>query len=253
MSGHNKWSTIKHKKGAADAKRGQVFSKLAKEIMVTARQGGGDPSANIALRALIQKAKSVNMPNDNIDRAVKKGTGDLGDVTFEEIVYEGYASGGVALIVYVLTDNKNRAAAEIRHIFTKQGSSFAQPGSVSRSFDRKGQILIDAEGVDEDQLMEVALEAGADDMERDGDQFEILTDPKVFGDVCDALEKAEIETDTKEVTLLPQLPAIVEDVSTARSVMRFIEALEDNDDVQNVYTNMDMSEEVLAEVSKEEE
>ncbi len=253
MSGHNKWSTIKHKKGAADAKRGKIFSKLAKEIMVTARQGGGDPTANISLRALIQKAKGVNMPNDNIDRAIKKGTGDMDGVIFEEIVYEGYASGGVALIVYVLTDNKNRAAAEIRHIFTKQGSSFAGPGSVSRSFDRKGQILVNAEVVDEDKLMEVALEAGADDLERDGDQFEILTAPNSFNDVCEALEKAEIETESKEITLLPQLPAVVDDVAVARSVLRFIAALEDNDDVQNVYSNIDMTEEVMEEVSKDEE
>ena len=252
MSGHNKWSTIKHKKGAADAKRGKIFSKLAKEIMVVARQGGGDPSANITLRSLIQKAKGVNMPNDNIDRAIKKGTGEDGGAVFEEIVYEGYASGGVALIVYVLTDNKNRAAAEIRHIFTKQGSSFAQQGSVSRSFDRKGQIIVDAEGVDEDQLMEVALEAGADDIELDGDQFEILTDPKAFNDVCEALEAANIETVAKEITLLPQLQTVVDEVSTAQSVMRFIAALEDNDDVQNVYSNMDMTEEVLAAVSEEE-
>lgn len=252
MSGHNKWSTIKHKKGAADAKRGKVFSKLAKEIMVVSRQGGGDPTANITLRSLIQKAKGVNMPNDNIDRAIKKGTGDDGGAVFEEITYEGYASGGVALLVYVLTDNRNRAAAEIRHIFTKQGSSFAQQGAVSRSFDRKGQIIIDAEGVDEDHLMEVALEAGADDIERDDDQFEIITDPNAFNDVCEALEAAKIETTVKEITMLPQLETVVDDISTAQSIMRFINALEDNEDVQNVYSNMDMTEEVLAAISEDE-
>ena len=252
MSGHNKWSTIKHKKGAADAKRGKVFSKLAKEIMVVSRQGGGDPTANITLRSLIQKAKGVNMPNDNIDRAIKKGTGDDGGAVFEEITYEGYASGGVALLVYVLTDNRNRAAAEIRHIFTKQGSSFAQQGAVSRSFDRKGQIIIDAEGVDEDHLMEVALEAGADDIERDDDQFEITTEPNAFNDVCEALEAAKIETTVKEITMLPQLETVVDDISTAQSIMRFINALEDNEDVQNVYSNMDMTEEVLAAISEDE-
>lgn len=253
MSGHSKWATIKHKKGAADAKRGKVFSKLAKEIMVVARQGGGDPSANITLRTLIQKAKGVNMPNDNIERAIKKGTGEDGGAAFEEIVYEGYASGGVALIVYVLTDNKNRAAAEIRHIFKKQGSDFAQQGSVSRGFERKGQIIVDAATVEEDALMDVVLEAGADDMQRDGDQFEVLTDPSVFNDVCDAVEAAGIEAINKEVTLLSTIPAMVDDVNVARSVLKFVAALEDNDDVQNVYSNMDMSDEVMAAVSEDEE
>ncbi len=251
MSGHSKWATIKHKKGAADAKRGKVFSKLAKEIMVVARQGGGDPAANITLRTLIQKAKGVNMPNDNIERAIKKGTGEDGGDAFEEIVYEGYADGGVGLIVYVLTDNRNRAAAEIRHIFGKHGSSFAQQGSVSRNFERKGQILVDAEGVEEEKLMDVVLEAGADDMQRDGDQFEVLTDPSIFNDVCDALEEAGIATINKEVTLLPTLPVEVSDPAQAKSVLKFVMALEDNDDVQNVYSSMDMSDEVLAAVSDE--
>lgn len=245
MSGHSKWATIKHKKGAADAKRGKIFSKIAKEIMVAAQQGGGDPSANITLRALIQKGKGVNMPNDNIDRAIKKGTGELGATSFEEIMYEGYAGGGVALIVMVLTDNRNRAAAEIRHIFSKNGSSFAQQGSVSRNFDRKGQILVDATGVNEEKLMELALEAGADDIELDGDQYEILTDPSAFADVCDALDAAGIESVSKEVTLLPNLTVPVSDVAQARSILKFVAALEDNDDVQNVYTNMDMTDEVM--------
>ncbi len=251
MSGHSKWATIKHKKGAADAKRGKLFSKLAKEIMVVARQGGGDPSANITLRTLIQKAKSVNMPNDNIDRAVKKGTGEAGGAAFEEIVYEGFAGGGVALIVKVLTDNRNRAAAEIRHIFNKHGSSFAQQGAVSRNFERRGQIFVDAEGVSEEKLMETALEAGADDMTHDGDQFEILTDPSVFNEVCDALDAAGIATSDQEVTLLPSLTVTLDDPSVARAVLRFVAALEDNDDVQNVYTNMDMTDEVMEAVGDE--
>jgi len=252
MSGHSKWKTIQHKKGAADAKRGKIFSKLAKEIMVVARRGGGDPMTNPSLRTLIQKAKSANMPNDNIERAVKKGTGELGDVVFEEIMYEGYASGGVALVVMVLTDNKNRAAAEIRHIFTRNGSSFAQQGSVSRNFERKGQILVDASVVEEDTLMELVLEAGAEDMQRDGDQYEILTDPSSFADVSEALEKAEVLTMGAEVTLLPTMPVLVDDPAVAKSALRFVTALEDNDDVQNVYTNMDMSEEVLAAMEAEE-
>ena len=251
MSGHSKWATIKHKKGAADAKRGKVFSKLAKEIMVVARQGGGDPAANITLRTLIQKAKGVNMPNDNIERAIKKGTGEAGGAAFEEIVYEGYAGGGVALIVYVLTDNRNRAAAEIRHIFKKHGSDFAQQGSVSRSFDRKGQIIVDAAGVEEDRLMDIVLEAGADDMQFDGEQFEILCDPSVFNEVCDAVEAAGIEAVNKEVTLLPTLPVEVTDEAQARSILKFVAALEDNDDVQNVYTSMDLPDKILAAVSDE--
>jgi len=251
MSGHSKWATIKHKKGAADAKRGKMFSKIAKEIMVAAQQGGGDPSANISLRALIQKGKGVNMPNDNIDRAIKKGTGELGATSFEEITYEGYAGGGVALIVNVLTDNRNRAAAEIRHIFSKHGSSFAQQGSVSRNFERKGQLLVDAASVDEETLMELALEAGADDVVLDGEQYEILTDPSAFADVCDALEGAEIEATSKEVTLLPTLTAPVTEVAQARSILKFVAALEDNDDVQDVYTNMEMTDEVMDAVGED--
>ena len=187
MSGHSKWKTIQHKKGAADARRGKVFSKLSKELMVVARQGGGDQEMNPTLRTVVQKAKSVNMPADNIQRAIKKGTGEMEGVTFEEVVYEGYASGGVALIVEALTDNKNRAASEIRHIFTKHGSSFAQQGAVSRGFQRKGQIFIDASTVDEDMLMGVVLEAGAEDMKKDGDQFEVLVDPSSFTGVTEAL------------------------------------------------------------------
>jgi len=217
-----------------------------------ARQGGGDPNANITLRTLIQKAKGVNMPNDNIDRAIKKGTGDAGGAAFEEVVYEGYASGGVSLIVYVLTDNRNRAAAEIRHIFKKHGSDFAAQGSVGRAFERKGQIIVETSGVDEEQLMDVVLEAGADDMLHDGEQFEILTDPSVFNEVCDAVEAAGIEAINKEVTLLPTLPVEVNDASTARSVLKFIATLEDNDDVQNVYSSMDLTDEVMAEIGDDE-
>lgn len=253
MSGHSKWKTIQHKKGAADAKRGKVFSKLAKEIMVVARNGGGDPGTNASLRTLMQKAKSVNMPNDNIERAVKKGTGELGDIVFEEIMYEGYAGGGVGLVVMVLTDNKNRAASEIRHIFTRNGSSFAQQGSVSRNFERKGQILVDGSVVDEEKLMELVLEAGAEDMQKDGEHYEILTDPAVFSDVSEELEKAEIPKMSADVTLLPTVPVPVDDPALAKSVLRFVNTLEDNDDVQNVYTNMDMSEEVMEAMGSEED
>lgn len=245
MSGHSKWATIKHKKGAADARRGKVFSKLAKELMVVARQGGSDPGMNPTLRTLIQKAKSVNMPSDNVERAIKKGAGELEGAVFEEAVYEGYTGGGVGLIVQALTDNKNRAAAEIRHIFTKYGSSFAQQGSVSRAFQRKGQIFVDAEGVDEDELMGVVLEAGAEDMKHDGAPFEILTDPGTFADVTEALEAAGIATLSADVSLVSDTLVPVTDKATAASIIRFIEALEDNEDVQNVYTNMDVDDAIM--------
>lgn len=249
MSGHSKWKTIQHKKGAADARRGKIFSKLSKELMVVVRQGGSDPETNPTLRTLIQKAKGANMPADNIDRAIKRGAGDIQGAIYEEITYEGYAGGGVALVVNVLTDNRNRAAAEVRHIFTRHGLSFASQGSVTRGFERKGQILVDATVVDEDTLMGVLLEAGADDMQRDGDQYEIETDPSIFSDVTDALEKAGIPTLNAEVTLLPTVVAPVADQAVAASVLRFVADLEDNDDVQNVYTNMEMSDEVIAAVS----
>jgi YebC/PmpR family DNA-binding regulatory protein len=251
MSGHNKWSTIKHKKGAADARRGKMFSKLSKELMVLARQGGSDPSMNTALRTIIQKAKSINMPADNIDRAIKKGAGEIEGVTFEEVVYEGYAAGGVGLVVLGLTDNKNRAAAEIRHVFTRHGSSFATQGSVSRGFERRGQIFVDAASIEEDKLMDIVLEAGADDMQQDGDQFEILTDPNAFSDVIEALEAAGVETNGAEVALVSTAPLPVAEKSVASSVMRFINDLEDNDDVQNVYSNMDAPDEIMAELAAE--
>jgi YebC/PmpR family DNA-binding regulatory protein len=240
MSGHSKWAKIKHAKGAADAKKGKMFSKLAKEIMVIAKQGGGDPNMNAALRNIIQKAKSINMPNDNIDRAIKKGTGELGAQTFEEITYEGYAQGGVGLIVKVLTDNKNRAAAEIRTIFKKNGSDFAAVNSVAHSFERLGQIIIDANGQDEDKVMEIVLNAGANDMVTEDGLFEVLTSPQSFSTVCEALQTAGIPTESAEVALVPQTTISVSDVDVAKAVNKFVSALEDSDDVQNVYTNMDI-------------
>lgn len=251
MSGHSKWKTIQHKKGAADAKRGKIFSKLSREIMVVARQGGGDIDTNVTLRTLVQKAKGSNMPADNIERAIKKGIGDVDGVSYEEITYEGYAAGGVAMVVNVLTDNKNRAASEIRHIFSKHNSSFATLGSVTRNFERKGQIIVDASATDEDTLMDLVIEAGADDMKNEDDQFEILTDPSAFGDVSLALDKASISTVSADVTLLPMASVPVADASVASSVLRFVNDLEDNDDVQAVYINMDMSDEVLTAMAEE--
>ena len=253
MSGHSKWATIKHKKGAADAKRGKVFSKIAKEIMILAKQGGGDPNANAALRNMLAKAKSVNMPNDNIERAIKKGTGEGGTVNFEEITYEGYASGGVGLIVKVLTDNKNRAAAEIGNIFKKNGSEFAKVGSVSRNFERKGQIIVEAEGQDEDNIMMLALDAGADDVQNTGDTFEIYCNAETFAPICDALEKAGIPTVSAEAsTLIPLSTTKVTDISVAKSVQKFIDALEDYDDVQDVYHTMEIDDSIAAQLEDEE-
>ena len=251
MSGHSKWSTIKHKKGAADAKRGKIFSKLSKEIMVVARQGGSDPTMNPTLRTVIQKAKAVNMPADNIDRAVKKGAGEIDGIIYEEIVYEGYADDGVGLIVMVLTDNKRRAAAEVRHIFTKNNSSFADKGSVSRGFERKGQIFVDKSTIEEDALMDVVLEAGAEDMHGDGDQYEILIDPPAFSAVMDAIEKAEIATISGEISMVPLSLVPISEKKSILSIMKFIDALEDNDDVQNVYSNMDVDDALMQEISEE--
>lgn len=254
MSGHSKWATIKHKKGAADARRGRVFSRLAREIMVVARQGGGDPAANAALRNLLQKARSVNMPGENIERAIKKGTGELGGATYEEVAYEGYAAGGVGVIVKVLTDNKNRAAAEIRNIFRKHGTDFASVGAVSRGFERKGQIVIDAAGLDEDRVMEIALEAGADDMiDNDGESFEILCQPQAFSDICEALGRAGIRPLSAEAAgLLPVNPVPVADIGVARAVGKFVAALEEHDDVQGVYTNMEVDDAIAEQLAGEE-
>ena len=251
MSGHSKWATIKHKKGLIDAKRGKVFSKMAKELMLVAKQGGGIMETNPALRALVARCKAISMPNENIDRAIKKGTGELGGEIMEEITYEGFADGGVGLIVHVLTDNKNRAAAEIRFIFSRHGSSFAAQGSVSRGFKRRGQILVPSAGVDENKLMDIVLDAGADDMTNEGEQFEILTDPATLTKVQEAIEKAEIKIEQAEVRMIPDTYVSITDKAAAKSVIRFVDALEEHDDVQDVFTNMDMDDSVLAAIEQE--
>jgi YebC/PmpR family DNA-binding regulatory protein len=251
MSGHNKWSTIKHKKGAADAKRGKIFSKIAKEITIVVKSSGGDPATNPTLRTLLEKAKSVNMPNDNITRAIKKGTGELAPDVVEEFTYEGYAAGGVGLVINVSTSNKNRAAAEIRSIFKKNGSEFATQGAVSRNFERKGTILVPmADGLTEDGVMEIALNAGADDMEADENGFTITTAPKEFYTVCQALTDANIvfDQENSEVGLVPMMTAQVSDIAVAKSVNKFIEALEENEDVQDVYNNMELDDSVAAQL-----
>jgi len=249
MSGHSKWSSIKHKKAAVDAKRGKIFSKIAREILVCARQGGGDASANPTLRALIQKARSVNMPTDNVERAIKKGTGELASEQLEEIMYEGYAPGGVAIVVHSLTDNRNRTTAEVRHLFTRHQGNLAGAGSVMRGFQRKGQIFVRTSAVDEDKLISVALDAGAEDVSTEGEVFQVLTGPSEFVDVAEAIQKAGIPVESSELALIPDTTIPVTDKSKAGAILRFIEALEELDDVQNVYSNYDMDDELMEELS----
>ncbi|MCK5675517.1 MAG: YebC/PmpR family DNA-binding transcriptional regulator [Verrucomicrobia bacterium] len=253
MSGHSKWANIKHKKGKADAARGKIFSKIAKEIMVAASQGGGNPDDNITLRALVQKARGVSMPKDNIERAIKKGTGELEGGRLEEASYEGYAAGGIAVVVKVLTDNKNRSISEVRHAFTKANANMADQGAVSRMFQRKGQILIDMDKTDEESLMELALEAGAEDLKTEGEQFEVITDPNDFAAVSDTITQAGIDMAESEITLIPDVVTEVADLNQAHSIMRFVDALEELDDVQDVYTNFDISDEIAAQLADEEE
>ena len=244
MSGHNKWSTIKHKKGAADARRGKIFTKLIKEITVAARMGGGDAAANPRLRSAILAAKSENMPKDNIDRAIKKGTGELEGVSYEEVLYEGYGPGGAAILVESLTDNRNRAVAEIRHILNKGGGNMGSNGCVAWMFDLKGYISLDRRKVDEDLLMETALEAGAEDIREDEDEFEVITEPENFETVKQAIENAGIAYELAEITRLPQNTTALQG-KEAEQMIRLMENLEDCDDVQKVYTNADISDEAM--------
>lgn len=251
MAGHSKWAQIKHKKASADAKRGKVFTKIVKEISVSARIGGGDPAGNPRLRTAIEKAKEVNMPGENIKRAIMKGTGELPGVSYEEFLYEGYGPGGVAILLEVLTDNKNRTIPEIRHIMTKHGGSLGESGCVSWMFQKRGYILVEKAKTDEDALMAVALEAGAEDMKNDPkeDNYEIITAPENLGKVKFALESAAIPVALSEVTMLPTTYATI-DEKNAEQMIRLIENLEDHEDVQNVYTNFDVPDEVIAKVGK---
>ena len=242
MSGHSKWHTIKHKKGALDAKRGKIFTKLIKEITVAARTGGsGDVDQNARLRKVVNDAKGMNMPNDTIDRAIKRGTGELEGVNYEEITYEGYGIGGVAVLVETMTDNRNRTVAEIRHLFSKNGGNLGEAGSVAWMFDKKGLIIVDKSAKSEDELFELALEAGADDMQDDGDVFEIYTSPDAFNDVHEALQKAGIEMQSAEVSMIPQNYIKLEG-DDAKKMLKLYEALDDNDDVQHLYANFDIDE-----------
>ncbi|HEY8849090.1 MAG TPA: YebC/PmpR family DNA-binding transcriptional regulator [Thermoanaerobaculia bacterium] len=245
MSGHSRWSTIKHKKGAADAKRGKLFTRLIKEMAVAARMGGGDINGNARLRAAVSEAKASNMPKDTIDRAVKRGTGEIEGATYEELSYEGYGPGGVALIVDVMTDNTNRTTPEIRHIFEKNGGNLGTPGSVRFQFDRKGYFTIEKSVVGEDRLMEIALEAGADDLQTDDpDIYEVIASPDNFEQVRQALEKNNIKTLEAKLGQIPSVYVKLDD-QKARQMMRMLEMLDDHDDVQNVWSNFDIPQEMM--------
>ncbi|MFW6022768.1 MAG: YebC/PmpR family DNA-binding transcriptional regulator [Halanaerobiaceae bacterium] len=253
MAGHSKWANIKHKKSKEDARRGKLFSKLSKMITVAARESGGDPDMNSDLRLAIQKAKDNNMPNDNIEKAVKRGTGDLEGVSYERIVYEGYGPGGVALYLDLMSDNRNRTAAEIRHLLSKHGGNLGESGCVSWMFERKGQLVVDSNNVDydEDELMMVALEAGAEDIVVEDGFINIYTNPSNFEEVRKNLEEEGIVLESADIAMIPENTMKL-DVNTARKTLKLIDVLEEHDDVQEVYSNFDIPDEVMAEISDDE-
>lgn len=248
MSGHSRWATIKHKKGALDAKRGKIFTRLIKEITIAARSGGGDPDGNPRLRSAIAAAKAENMPADNIKRAVQRGTGEIPGLQYEEISFEGYGPGGVAIIVDCTTDNRNRAVSEIRHTFAKNGGNLGEPNSVRFMFSKKGVIAVTKDAADEDKLMGIVLDAGGDDLNDEGDTWEIITDPGAYEAVAQAVRDAKIDTVMSEVTMVANTYTKLEGAPAAQCI-RLLEALEDNDDVQNVYSNFDMDAKQLEEVA----
>ena len=250
MSGHSKWSSIKHKKGAADAKRGQLFSKLSRAIIVAAKEGGPDPAANIALQNAVEKARSYSMPKENIERAVARGAGaDAEGSDYEAVVYEGYGPEGVAVLVEALTDNRNRTASEVRHLFTKHGGNLGTTGAVAWQFERRGVVLVSADGVDEDELVLAAAEAGAEDVERDGSSFVITSTPEALSGVREAVERAGLSVESVELAMLPKATVAISDQGIARQVVRLVEGLEEADDVQGVYANFDIPEAVLEAVA----
>ncbi len=250
MSGHSKWSSIKHKKGAADAKRGQLFSKLSKAIIVAAKEGGPDPSGNLALQNAIEKARSYSMPKENIERAISKGSGAESEGTsYETVVYEGYGPEGVAVLVEALTDNRNRTASEVRHLFTKHGGNLGTTGAVAWQFERTGVVIVPAVGVDEEALLLEAAEAGADDVALDGSTFEVTASPESLVPVREALESAGFPIESAELSMVPRTTVAIGDETTARQVVRLVEGLEESDDVQDVYANFDIPESVLEAVA----
>ena len=250
MSGHSKWSSIKHKKGAADAKRGKLFSKLSRAIIVAAKEGGADPGGNLALQNAIEKARSYSMPKDNIDRAIAKGAGEGSDGSnFETVVYEGYGPEGVAVIVEALTDNRNRTASDVRHAFTKFGGNLGTTGAVAWQFERRGVVVVQADGIDEDELFLAAAEGGADDLSLDGDVFQVTSAPESLARVREAIATAGFGVESAELSLVPKTTVAVDDESKAKQLMRLIDELEDNDDVQEVYANFDIPEQMLEAVA----
>lgn len=251
MSGHSKWASIKHKKGALDAKRGKLFTKLIREITVAAREGGGDASSNPRLRLAIQKAKDANMPADNIERGVKKGTGELEGVSYENISFEGYAVGGVAVIVEVLTDNRNRATSSVRAAFSKRGGNMAGAGSVAFQFDKKGVFMIKKGDLAEEQLLDIVLEAGAEDMRSEGDFYEVVCAIQDFDKVRTAISSKKINIESGELSMVPKNTIKIDDISVARKILTLVDDLEDNDDVQNVYANFDIPDDIIRQIEEE--
>jgi YebC/PmpR family DNA-binding regulatory protein len=250
VSGHSKWSTIKHKKGAADAKRGKLFTKLSKAIIVAAKEGGPDPTGNLSLQNAIEKARSYSMPKDTIERAIARGAGTDSDAAaFETIVYEGYGPEGVAVLVEALTDNRNRTASDVRHVFSKHGGNLGTTGAVAWLFERRGVVLVEADSVDEDELTLAAADGGADDVERDGSVFQVSSAPEALTAVREAIETAGIQVQSAELTMIPKTTVEVAEEATAKKVIRLIEALEENDDVQEVSANFDIPEQVLEAVA----
>jgi YebC/PmpR family DNA-binding regulatory protein len=246
MSGHSHWAGIKYKKAVIDAKRGKIWSKLARMIMVAARAGGGDPSQNLSLRYAIDKAKAANMPKDTIEKAIKKATGELGTVNFEQVLYEGYAPAGVAIMVEALTDNRSRTAPEIKRLFERHGGSLGTTGCVNWMFSKKGLITVGTTDADEEQLLEIALAAGADDMQNTGDVYEITCDPDAYEKLKETLKQRNIPTQITEVSMVPQNTVPVNNVATARKIISLMEAFEDHDDVQNTYANFDIPDDIMS-------
>ena len=249
MSGHSHWAGIKYKKAALDAKRGKVWSKVSRMIIVAAKQGGGDPSANLALRYAIDKAKASNMPKDTIEKAIKKGTGELEGTSFEETLYEGYGPNGVAIMVEALTDNRNRTGPEVKRLFEKHGGSLGTSGCVNWMFTKKGLITVNAASTDDEQLLEIALSAGADDMQAVGEVFEITCEPGAYEELKKTLQEKEIPIEIAEISMVPQSTIDISDEHTAKRIISLMEAFEDHDDVQNTYANFDISEEIIAQIS----